>query len=174
MAVSAPVVVGPMRLADVGSVLEIERLSFSSPWPAFAFEQELTANRLAHYRVARVGDQVVAFGGIWLMVDEAHITTFGVHPDHRRQGIGRLLLLSLADVAIELGSARMTLEVRVSNEPAQALYRSFGFRVSGRRIAYYSDDGEDALVMTTPELKGPAMQMLLAAERARIAERDAS
>jgi ribosomal-protein-alanine N-acetyltransferase len=174
MAVSAPVVVGPMRLADVGAVLEIERLSFSSPWPAFAFEQELTANRLAHYRVARLGDQVVAFGGIWLMVDEAHITTFGVHPDHRRRGIGRLLLLSLADVAIELGSARMTLEVRVSNEPAQALYRSFGFRVSGRRIAYYSDDGEDALVMTTPELKGSAMQMLLAAERARGAERDAS
>jgi ribosomal-protein-alanine N-acetyltransferase len=117
---------------------------------------------------------VVAFGGIWLMVDEAHITTFGVHPDHRRRGIGRLLLLSLAEVAIELGSARMTLEVRVSNEPAQALYRSFGFRVSGRRIAYYSDDGEDALVMTTPELKGPAMQMLLADERARRDERDAS
>jgi ribosomal-protein-alanine N-acetyltransferase len=174
MAVSAPVVVGPMRLADVGAVLEIERLSFNSPWPAFAFEQELTANRLAHYRVARVGDRVVAFGGIWLMVDEAHITTFGVHPDHRRRGIGRLLLLRLAEVAMELGSARMTLEVRVSNEPAQALYRSFGFRVSGRRIAYYSDDGEDALVMTTPELKSPAMQMLLAAERARADEGDAS
>jgi ribosomal-protein-alanine N-acetyltransferase len=174
MAVSTPVVVGPMRLADVGAVLEIERLSFSSPWPAFAFEQELTANRLAHYRVARLGDEVVAFGGIWLMVDEAHITTFGVHPDHRRRGIGRLLLLSLAEVAIELGSARMTLEVRVSNEPAQALYRSFGFRVSGRRIAYYSDDGEDALVMTTPELKGAAMQMLLAAERARAAEGEPS
>ena len=83
MAVSAPLVVGPMRMADVAAVLEIERLSFSAPWPAFAFEQELTANRLAHYRVARLGDRVVAFGGIWLMVDEAHITTFGVHPDHR-------------------------------------------------------------------------------------------
>jgi [ribosomal protein S18]-alanine N-acetyltransferase len=174
MAVSAPVVVGPMRLADVGAVLEIERLSFSSPWPAFAFEQELTANRLAHYRVARVGDRVVAFGGIWLMVDEAHITTFGVHPDHRRRGIGRLLLLRLAEVAIELGSARMTLEVRLSNEAAQALYRSFGFRVSGRRIAYYSDDGEDALVMTTPELRGSAMQTLLASERARAAEGESS
>ena len=174
MAVSVPVVVGPMRLADVGAVLEIERLSFSAPWPAFAFEQELTANRLAHYRVARVGDRVVAFGGIWLMVDEAHITTFGVHPDHRRRGIGRLLLLRLAEAALELGSARMTLEVRVSNEAAQALYRSFGFRVSGRRIAYYSDDGEDALVMTTPELKGSAMQVLLAAERARAAEGESS
>jgi ribosomal-protein-alanine N-acetyltransferase len=170
MAVSAPLVVGPMRMADVAAVLEIERLSFSSPWPAFAFEQELTANRLAHYRVARLGDRVVAFGGIWLMVDEAHITTFGVHPDHRRRGIGRRLLLQLAEVALDLGSARMTLEVRVSNEPAQRLYRSFGFNVTGRRISYYSDDGEDALVMTTPDLTGPAMRAVLAAERARAVE----
>jgi ribosomal-protein-alanine N-acetyltransferase len=170
MAVSAPLVVGPMRMADVGAVLEIERLSFSSPWPAFAFEQELTANRLAHYRVARLGDRVVAFGGIWLMVDEALITTFGVHPDHRRKGIGRRLLLQLAEVARELGSARMTLEVRVSNLPAQHLYRSFGFNVTGRRVAYYSDDGEDALVMTTPDLAGQVMQAVLATERARALE----
>ena len=170
MAVSTPLVVGPMRMGDIAAVLEIERLSFSAPWPAFAFEQELTANRLAHYRVARLGDRVVAFGGIWLMVDEAHITTFGVHPDHRRRGIGRRLLLELADAAIELGSARMTLEVRISNEPAQTLYRSFGFAVSGRRVAYYSDDGEDALVMTTPDLAGAVMCAMLAAERARAAE----
>jgi ribosomal-protein-alanine N-acetyltransferase len=172
MAVSTPVVVGPMRMADVSAVLEIERLSFSSPWPAFAFEQELTANRLAHYRVARLGDRVVAFGGIWLMVDEAHITTFGVHPEHRRRGIGRRLLLALADAAVELGSTRMTLEVRVSNDAAQALYRSFGFAVTGRRLAYYSDDGEDAFIMTTPELTGPAMRSLLAVERARTVEGD--
>ena len=161
-----------MRLGDIAAVLEIERLSFSSPWPAFAFEQELTANRLAHYRVARLDDRVVAFGGIWLMVDEAHVTTFGVHPDHRRRGIGRLLLLHMAEAAIELGSSRMTLEVRVSNTAAQSLYRSFGFRVSGRRIAYYSDDGEDALVMTTPALAGPEMRALLSVERARAARVD--
>ena len=165
MAVSTPLVVEPMRLADVPAVLEIERLSFSSPWPAYAFEQELTANRLAHYRVARLRDRVVGFGGIWLMVDEAHITTFGVHPEHRREGIGRRLLLSLADLAIELGTARMTLEVRLSNLAAQGLYRSFGFQDKGRRIAYYSDDGEDALVMTTPDLAGAPMRELLAAER---------
>jgi ribosomal-protein-alanine N-acetyltransferase len=170
MAVSAPLVVGPMRMADVAAVLEIERLSFSAPWPAFAFEQELTANRLAHYRVARLGERVVAFGGIWLMVDEAHITTFGVHPEHRRRGVGRRLLLELAEVALELGSARMTLEVRVSNEPAQALYRSFGFVEAGRRVAYYSDDGEDALVMTTPDLTGARMRGVLAAERKRAVE----
>lgn len=171
MAVSAPLVVEAMNLADVPAVLEIERLSFSAPWPAYAFEQELTANRLARYVVARLDDRVVGFGGIWLMVDEAHITTFGVHPDQRRQGIGRRLLLRLAELAIELGSARMTLEVRVSNRPAQALYRSFGFRVAGRRVAYYSDDGEDAMVMTTPELASQEMQAMLSLERLRATQR---
>jgi ribosomal-protein-alanine N-acetyltransferase len=156
-----------MRMGDVAAVLEIERLSFSSPWPAYAFEQELTANRMAHYVVARGGGRVVGFAGIWLMVDEAHITTFGVHPDHRRQGVGRRLLLRLAELAIELRSVRMTLEVRVSNLPAQALYRSFGFRVAGRRVAYYSDDGEDALVMTTPDLGDAALQAAIAAVRSR-------
>ncbi len=174
MAVTTPLIVGPMRMADIAAVLEIERLSFSAPWPAFAFEQELSANRLAHYRVARLGDRVVAFGGIWLMVDEAHITTFGVHPDHRRRGVGRRLLLELAEAAIQLGSTRMTLEVRVSNEPAQALYRSFGFAVTGRRVAYYSDDGEDALVMTTADLASPGMRALLTAERVRAAGDGAS
>jgi len=165
MAVSVPVVIERMRIDDVPAVLEIERLSFSSPWPAYAFEQELTTNRLAHYVVARSDERVVGFAGIWLMVDEAHVTTFGVHPDHRRRGVARRLLLRLAELAIELGTVRMTLEVRVGNEPAQALYRSFGFRIAGRRIAYYSDDGEDALVMTTPGLTSPAMRAILAAER---------
>ena len=167
MAVSAPIVIERMRIGDVPAVIEIERLSFSSPWPAFAFEQELTSNRLAHYVVARSEDRVIGFAGIWLMVDEAHITTFGVHPEHRRRGVGRRLLLRLAELAIDLGTQRMTLEVRVSNEPAQALYRSFGFQVAGRRIAYYSDDGEDALVMTTPALAGAVMREILGAERAR-------
>lgn len=172
MAIGLPLAVEPMRLGDVPAVLEIERLSFSSPWPAFAFQQELTANRLAHYLVARLEDRVIGFGGIWLMVDEAHITTFGVHPDHRRRGVGRRLLLRLAELAIDLGSARMTLEVRVGNAAAQALYRSFGFAVAGRRVAYYSDDGEDALVMTTPELSGPAMRAVLTGARSRAAEED--
>ena len=167
MAVGTLLVVERMRMGDVPAVIEIERLSFSSPWPAYAFEQELTANRLAHYVVARSDDRVVGFAGIWLMVDEAHVTTFGVHPDHRRRGVGRRLLLRLAEMAIELGTARMTLEVRVSNAPAQALYRSFGFQVAGRRIHYYSDDGEDALVMTTPLLSSPAMRATLASERLR-------
>ena len=170
MAVGAPLSVEAMRLADIEQVHEIERLSFSTPWPSYAFEQELSGNRLARYLVARAaGERVVGFAGVWLMVDEAHITTFGVHPDWRRQGVGRRLLLRLLEMAIELGARRMTLEVRVSNQAAQALYHSFGFQTVGRRPRYYTDDGEDALVMTTPDLGRPAMTALLASEQRRAA-----
>jgi [ribosomal protein S18]-alanine N-acetyltransferase len=169
VALTARVVVEPMRLEDVAAVHEIERLSFRTPWPAYAFEQELKGNRLAHYIVARAGDSVVGFAGIWMMVDEAHITTFSVHPEWRRQQIGRQLLLSLMELSVTIGARRMTLEVRASNETAQSLYRSFGFDVAGRRPGYYTDDGEDALVMTTPDLDEPGMRDRVEAERARLA-----
>jgi ribosomal-protein-alanine N-acetyltransferase len=172
MAIGLPVTVDEMRLGDIVQVHEIERLSFSSPWPTYAFEQELRANRLARYVVARAaepsGERVVGFAGVWLMVDEAHITTFGVHPGWRRQGIGRRLLLRLVELSMELGAARMTLEVRVGNTAAQELYRNFGFTIAGTRVRYYTDDGEDAFVMTTPDLARPAMQELIADERARL------
>jgi ribosomal-protein-alanine N-acetyltransferase len=169
MAIGLPISVDEMRIADIPQVHEVERLSFATPWPLHAFEQELRGNRLARYVVARtfVGDEerVVGFAGVWLMVDEAHITTFGVHPDFRRQGVGRRLLLRLVDLAIELRAARLTLEVRVSNTAAQALYRRFGFVVSATRPRYYTDDGEDAYVMTTPDLVRSSMQALIADER---------
>lgn len=167
MALTARVVVDPMHLEDVPAVHEIEQLSFRTPWPAHAFEQELRGNRLARYVVARASDTVVGFAGVWLMVDDAHITTFGVHPDWRRQGIGRQLLLNLYEVSVALGARQMTLEVRVSNGVAQALYRSFGFEIVGRRPNYYTDDGEDALVMTTPELRDPRLLAIVDAERER-------
>lgn len=167
MAVGVPLSIDAMRMDDIPQVHEIERLSFSTPWPSYAFEQELTGNRLARYVVARAGGRVVAFAGVWLMVDEAHITTFSVHPEWRRQGIGRRLLLRLAELASELGAQRMTLEVRVTNRAAQALYRGYGFEVVGRRPRYYTDDGEDAFVMTTPDLATPAMTALLERERRR-------
>jgi [ribosomal protein S18]-alanine N-acetyltransferase len=169
VALTAPVVVGPMGTDDVAAVHEIERLSFRTPWPAYAFEQELRGNRLARYLVARAGDRVVGFAGVWLMVDDAHITTFGVHPDWRRQGIGRQLLLNLAELSPAIGARRMTLEVRVSNDAAQALYRSFGFEVVGRRPRYYTDDGEDALIMTTLELDDPRMRSIVERQRERTA-----
>lgn len=168
MALTARVTVDAMRLEDVQSVHEIERLSFRTPWPAYAFEQELRGNRLARYLVARAGPHIVGFAGIWLMVDDAHVTTFGVHPDWRRQGIGRQLLLNLVELAVIIGARRMTLEVRASNEAAQALYHAFGFEVAGRRAHYYTDDAEDALVMTTPELGDPRMRAIIAGERERL------
>jgi len=168
MALTARVVVDPMRLEDVPAVHEIERLSFRTPWPAHAFEQELRGNRLARYLVARAGDAVVGFAGVWLMVDDAHVTTFSVHPDWRRQGIGRQLLVNLYELSVAIGARQMTLEVRVSNGPAQALYRSFGFEIAGRRSRYYTDDGEDALVMTTPELSDPGLREIVERERERM------
>jgi ribosomal-protein-alanine N-acetyltransferase len=168
MALTARVVVDPMRLEDVPAVHEIERLSFRTPWPAHAFEQELRGNRLARYVVARAGDTVAGFAGVWLMVDDAHVTTFGVHPDWRRQGIGRHLLVNLYELSVALGARQMTLEVRVSNGAAQALYRSLGFEIVGRRPHYYTDDGEDALVMTTPELRDPRLRALVDAEREQL------
>ena len=168
MALTARVIVEAMRSEDVPDVHEIERLSFSTPWPAYAFEQELKGNRLARYVVARAGDRIVGFAGLWLMVDEAHVTTFGVHPDWRRQGIGRQLLLNLVELSLSIGARRMTLEVRASNTVAQALYHSFGFEVVGRRARYYTDDGEDALVMTTPALLDAPMRAVVEAERRRL------
>jgi ribosomal-protein-alanine N-acetyltransferase len=114
------------------------------------------------------GERVVGFAGLWLMVDEGHITTFGVHPDWRRQGVGARLLLRLADIALELGAARMTLEVRVGNLAAQELYRRFGFTIAGTRVRYYTDDGEDAFVMTTPALSDPTMRDIIDGERQRL------
>jgi ribosomal-protein-alanine N-acetyltransferase len=104
------------------------------------------------------------------MVDEAHITTFAVHPNWRRQGVGRRLIHALLVAATELGAARMTLEVRVSNLAAQSLYRGHGFQIAGRRERYYTDDSEDAYIMTTPPLADPAMREAL--EAARAAEED--
>ena len=148
----------PMTLADLPAVHAIEHASFSTPWPDDAYRSEIETNRLATYLVARAGDEVVGFAGIWLMVDEAHITTFAVDPDWRRRGIGERLLLTLLDVAVERGAREATLEVRLSNVAARRLYEKYGFRPVGLRPRYYSDNGEDALIMTTEPLAGGAMR----------------
>jgi [ribosomal protein S18]-alanine N-acetyltransferase len=93
---------------------------------------------------------VVGYAGFWVMVDEAHISTIATHPQWLRQGIAELLLIAMTERATEIGACVMTLEVRVSNTGAQALYRKYGFQVAGRRPQYYSDNREDALIMTTP------------------------
>jgi [ribosomal protein S18]-alanine N-acetyltransferase len=145
-------IIEPMALADLDAVHRIELASFSSPWPANAYRSELETNRLASYLVGRIDGEIVAYGGMWLMVDEAHITTFAVHPTWRRQKIGERLLLAFLDLAVARGAREATLEVRLSNISARRLYEKYGFRPVGLRPRYYSDDGEDALIMTTEPL----------------------
>ena len=161
----------PMRLEHLPSVHAIEQASFSAPWPANAYRSELETNRLASYLVARVDDDVVGYGGMWLMVDEAHITTFAIHPAWRRQHIGERLLLEFVDVAILRRAREMTLEVRLSNLPARRLYEKFGFRPVGVRPRYYSDDHEDALIMTTLPLSDASMVERIERLRVAIEER---
>ena len=148
-----PVAIDEMTVADVDAVQEVERASFPVPWPASAFRHELTQNRNARYIVAREGGRVVGYAGIWLMVDEAHITTFAVHPDRRRMRIGERMLLRLFDLARTMSAEWLTLEVRASNIAAQRLYEKFGFRPAGVRRRYYSDNSEDAIIMWTERLR---------------------
>ena len=162
------VVIEPMRLEDLPAVHAIEQASFTAPWPPHAYRSELESNRMAHYLVARAGDAIAAYGGMWLMVDEAHITTFAVHPGWRRQRVGERLLLAFLDIAIEQRAHEATLEVRLSNLAARRLYEKYGFRPVGLRPRYYSDDHEDALIMTTLPLSDPQMRDRIALRRSEL------
>lgn len=159
-----------MRTDDIPAVHAIESASFPTPWPPYAFRQEIESNGMAHYLVVRAGGRLVAYAGIWLMVDEAHVTTFAVLPLYRRRGIGGRLLSELVELCADLGAVVVTLEVRLSNHAAHKLYQDFGFRPVGVRPRYYSDDGEDALIMTTEGLDVADMLAL----RQRQADRYAS
>ncbi len=116
-------------------------------------------------------ENVVGFAGIWLMVDESHITTLAVDPDWRGCRLGELLLLALIERSIELGANLMTLEVRVSNGIAQRLYEKYDFYSNGIRSRYYSDNGEDALVMWSEELESPAFRRQLDENKRALGER---
>jgi [ribosomal protein S18]-alanine N-acetyltransferase len=163
-------VVEVMRLEDLGEVQRIEQASFTTPWPENAYRSELVTNRLASYLVARIGGRIVAYGGMWLMVDEAHITTFAVHPAWRRQRIGERLLLAFLDLARDRHAREATLEVRLSNLAARRLYEKYGFRPVGLRPRYYSDNNEDALIMTTESFGDPSLQARIARLRSALDE----
>ena len=161
----------PMTLDDIDAVHAIERTSFVVPWPDEAYRNEILTNRLASYVVARAGDTVVGFAGIWVMVDEAHVTTFAVDPRWRRRGIGERLLLTLLDLSMARRAREATLEVRLSNMPARRLYEKYGFRPVGIRPRYYSDNGEDALIMTTETLDSASMRERIGRLRAALDSR---
>ncbi len=111
---------------------------------------------------------IIGFAGLWLMVDEAHITTIAMHPDYRRMGLGEFMLASLIDIAYDIGAKWVTLEVRVSNYAAQSLYRKYGFREAGLRHRYYSDNQEDALIMWTDEINSPAYRQKFTELKAKL------
>lgn len=208
-----------MLVRHIPAVTAIERLSFSSTWPASAYKREIERNQMAYYAVARrtetagvprreprfavnveetrdgngmlarlarrlLGDPpsreledveeletVVGYAGLWLTVDSAHITTIAVDPPYRGEGIGELLLVGMIDKAISMGARELTLECRVSNYVAQALYRKYTFRNAGLRKRYYSDDGEDALIMTTEALGSQTFKLVMSRNRGRLTER---
>ena len=143
----------PMATTDVTAVTRIERACFSTVWPSDAFYNELSSNKLAHYFVGRLEDRVVGYGGIWVILEDSHVTTLAVDPEYRGRRFGEVLLLRLIDEAIERGAAWMTLEVRESNTIAQRLYRKYGFTTVTMRTGYYSDDNESALIMWAGSLR---------------------
>jgi len=147
--------IAPMTPGDVPLVLAIERRSFPTPWSERAFVSELRENLYADYIVARYGGRLVGYAGMWCILDEAHVTTIAVDPDFRGMGIGNRLLTALEERALRHGCRRMTLEVRASNHVAQRLYRRHGFRPCGLRPGYYTDNGEDAIVMWRDRLDPP-------------------
>ena len=180
-----PYRIEPMRMEDVPTVGAIERMVFARPWPVDAYDYELRENPNAHYLVARLKRRegtapqitrslkaawrraisspeldktLLGYGGLWLMVDEAHICTLAVHPAWRQRGIGESLLASLIEKAMALSSRCVTLEVRVSNHVAQHLYEKYGFSQTGLRRGYYSDNNEDAFIMTTDSINSPEYQ----------------
>ena len=136
-----------MRLKDVDAVAAIEEATFARPWSRESFRQELTRNAVARYLVAEAEGRVVGSAGAWVILDESHITNIAVAEEERGRGVGRMLTEALMQYISNLGAAYATLEVRVSNERAQRLYKSLGFVSVGKRKRYYEDNGEDAFLM---------------------------
>ena len=140
------IILRSMRTEDVARVAELEKLCFRTPWSYNSLLGELS-NALAHYVVAADDGVVCGYAGMWVMFDEAHMTNIAVEEAHRQNGIARRLILRLMQIALANGAERMTLEVRENNHNAQRLYASLGFAFAGIRKHYYTDTGENALIL---------------------------
>lgn len=154
------VVLAPMRRRHLRSVLRIEELTYPKPWTSGLFLAELGQAQQRTYLVAKVDGRVVGYGGVMYVLPDAHVTTVAVDPECQRSAIGTRLLLGLCEATLARGGTALTLEVRVSNVAAQALYRRFGFLPAGARKAYYPPEpgesvGEDALVMWAHDIDQP-------------------
>jgi ribosomal-protein-alanine N-acetyltransferase len=158
----------PMVDGDLDSVRHIEQLAYGTDaWARRALKDELV-NGFSEYVVAELrsrgadSSELAGFAGVWFMRDQLHLVTIAVDPKRRRLGIAARLLLRCFDLAIEAEMPSVVLEVRASNDGAQALYEQFGFRRIGRLRGYYKDDGEDAVVMESRAVDGAEQQSLLA------------
>jgi ribosomal-protein-alanine N-acetyltransferase len=136
-----------MQREDIDEVYEIELLSFSTPWSKESLYYELEQNLFAKYLVVECEEKVIAYCGLWVIMDDAQITNIAVHPDFRGMKIGEGLLTFSLQLSKEMSAKRLSLEVRVSNHIAQSLYTKLGFEAGGIRKRYYTDNQEDALVM---------------------------
>jgi len=142
-----------MKMTDLDEVMEIEQASFSMPWSRWMFERELMDRDHSHFLVARSGSEVIGYIGFWMVSDEMHIVTIAVRSDFRYKGVGSMLMASALALAARLGASKSTLEVRITNLPAQELYKKFGFETVAIRKNFYSDTGEDAYVMWLCDLE---------------------
>lgn len=163
---SFEVVLAPMRRRHLRSVVRIEELVYPRPWTSGLFLSELAQTAQRTYLVAKVEGRVVGYAGAMYVLPDAHVTTIAVDPERQRSHIGTRLLLGLCESALGIGATALTLEVRVSNTPAQELYRRFGFVPAGARKGYYPPDGgevvgEDALVMWVHDIDQPEFRRRL-------------
>jgi [ribosomal protein S18]-alanine N-acetyltransferase len=156
------VVVATMRRRHLRGVLQIEQQVYPRPWSLGLYLGELGQRATRLYLVARVGHRVVGYIGMLRSIDDAHVTTLAVDPAWQGRGIATRLLATAARAAMSRSCRNLTLEVRVSNDRAQALYRRFGFAPAGVRKGYYPDNGEDALVMWANDIDQPPYAQRLA------------
>lgn len=127
-------------------IIDIENNSFPTPWSAKAFEAEIE-KQVSNLWALVEEDNIIGYICFWLLEQEIHIINFAVKPERRNKGIGKLLLKHVIDTGISKKIENVWLEVRPSNLPALSIYKKFGFYEAGRRIGYYSETGEDAIVM---------------------------
>jgi ribosomal-protein-alanine N-acetyltransferase len=179
-----------MSANDIAQVMDIERESFPSMWPQTAYRRELQNKVARYFVITELredeppesvqnaglwralrrivgsedsassSEHILGFIGLWLLAGEAHIVTVAVRESYRRLGIGERLLIAAIETALEFDQEVLTLEVRKSNEGAQLLYEKYGFSRVGLRKRYYTDNNEDAVLMTTPDISSPSFLAL--------------
>lgn len=143
----------PLKENDLEEVLAIERASFPTPWTRGMFLEDAARGDMCIFMVARLENKIIGYGGLWLVLNEAHLGNLAVHPRFRHQGIGKEILKKLIEIACSKKAALMTLEVRETNEIARALYEKMGFKLVAIRKGYYQDTKEDAFIFLKEGLR---------------------